>query len=218
METRHITVTGHGSVKVTPDVTRLTINNIGVRNTYDDTFELADKNNKALKKCLEDLNIDPNELRTFHFDISKKTKSVKDKYDNWKELFVGFELDQQMKIDLGMDTQLLGKLMKEIGRHVPEVEIEIGYTVKDVHAVELRMLEKAVIDAKEKAEIMAKAANAELSEIVSINYSHHDIYIYEETRNIRSNDEAMCCCDSSLNITPDDLGASDDVTVVWGLK
>ena len=218
METRAITVTGKGSVTLTPDVTRISLIIKGLRQTYNDTFELASQNNAVLKRCMANLKINENELKTTHFDIEKQFKSKKDRNGNWEEFFVGFKLDQHLKVDIGIDNKLLGNLVKEIGLHVPDVEIEIGYTVKDPRPAELRMVEKAVKDAKEKAEVMAKAANSELGNVISITYAWSELSIYTKTRNIHNCEEALCEPNTSLDITPDDLGASDNVTVVWELK
>ena len=35
---------------------------------------------------------------------------------------------------------------------------------------------------------------------------------------IHGADEALCCNEESLDITPEDLAVSDDVTVVWYLS
>ena len=79
------------------------------------------------------------------------------------------------------------------------------------------MLERAVKDAREKANIMAGALSCMLSEVSKINYSHEDIHIYSQARNIHSAAEAKASTAESLEITPDDLVISDDVTVEWVL-
>jgi uncharacterized protein YggE len=81
----------------------------------------------------------------------------------------------------------------------------------------LKMLGRAVTDAKEKAEIMAKAAGCQLGAVASITYDDQDIHTYSQARNIHSNKEAMASTESSLDITPDDLVMSDTVNVEWYL-
>ena len=51
--------------------------------------------------------------------------------------------------------------------------------------------------------------------ISNIYYSHQEITVYSEARNIHSNKEAMACDSNSLNISPDDLVMSDNVKVEW---
>ena len=119
-----------------------------------------------------------------------------------------------------MDTKVLSKLVKAIGEHIPAADIEIGYTVKDPRPAELRMLEKAVKDAKEKAQIMVKAAGAELGYIVNISYAWNELYVYHQSRCMTAGD--ACCNEMAapdgLDMTPDDIGASDNVRVTWSIK
>ena len=130
----------------------------------------------------------------------------------------GYELDHRVKMDLGMDNVLLNSIIKLIGKHLKQAEIELGYTVKDPRPVQLKMLERAVKDAKEKAEIMAKACGCKLGLVKSIDSSDQELHIYSQARTLHEPDEAVCSTPESLDITPEDLSASDEVTVVWYLS
>ena len=44
------------------------------------------------------------------------------------------------------------------------------------------------------------------------------VHIYSQARNLHCAEEAGCCDPSSLDITPEDLAASETVTVVWSLS
>ncbi len=123
-----------------------------------------------------------------------------------------------VKIDLGMDNILINKVVQLIGKYLKQAEINIGYTVKDSRPSQLKMLDRAVKDAKEKADVMAKACGCSLGLVKSINYSIEELHIYSEARQIHGADEAICCNAQSLDITPDDLSVSDDVTVIWYLS
>ena len=217
---REITVEGKGKVSFTPDVTRLTISIDGLRQTYNDAYELAAKNNNSLKSIVERQGLDPKKLKTTEFNIERSVDNVKDKLGNYHAQFLGYALKQNLKIDLGMDTKVLSKLVKAIGEHIPAADIEIGYTVKDPRPADLRMLEKAVKDAKEKAQIMVKAAGAELGYIVNISYAWNELYVYHQSRCMTAGD--ACCNEMAapdgLDMTPDDIGASDNVRVTWSIK
>ncbi len=116
-----------------------------------------------------------------------------------------------------MDNILLNKIVRLIGERLKQAEIEIGYTVRDPRPSQLKMLERAVKDAKEKAEIMAKVCGCSLGAVRKINYSWEEVHIYSQARTLHDADEACCCKPESLDITPDDLAVSDDVTVEWFL-
>lgn len=219
MEEKLITVTGKGNIHVVPDVTRLELSLVSLHDTYEDTYAQAKSNTDKLTGIMNELSLPKTLPKTIRLDIEKKTQSEYDKYNHYKgEKFLGFELDHHVKIDIGMDNVLLNSIIKLIGKNLKQAEINIGYTVKDPRPSELKMLERAVKDAKEKASVMAAAAGCKLGLVKDIDYSEHEIHIYSQARQIHDAKEAACCEPESLDITPDDLSVSDSVTVVWYLS
>lgn len=213
-----ITVTGRGNIHIVPDVTRLEVNVNGVFKNYADAYEQAKENSTWMVKILEFNGICSKLAKTIRIDISANMVSQYNKAGNYTGTKQeGYKLEQQMKIDLGIDNVLLNKIIRGIGKFIKCAQINIGYTVRDPRPFQLKMLERAVKDAQEKAAIMANAAGCKLDSVESINYSRQDIHIYSEARNIHDNAEADACCAECLDITPDDLVAGEDVTVVWHL-
>jgi hypothetical protein len=130
----------------------------------------------------------------------------------------GYDLNQRIKVDLGMDNVLVNNIVKGVGKFIQGAQISIGYTQRDPRPTQLKMLERAVKDAHDKAEIMAKAAGCELGEVKEIEYGEMEVHIYSEARAIHNAEEAKASTVNSLDITPDDLAVSDNVNVVWWLK
>lgn len=218
MEENLIRVTGSGNIHVEPDVTRIELSLTSLHDTYEDAYKQAKNDTDKLRKIMEELKLDAKLPKTIRFDIAKKTKNEYDDDGHFeREIFLGFELDHCIKIDLGMDRVLLNSVVRLIGRELKQAEISIGYTVKDPRPVQLKLLERAVKDAKEKATIMAKASGSKLGAVKHIDYSVHELYVYSQARNIHNADEAMCCEAASLDITPDDKAMSDNVTIEWYL-
>lgn len=214
-----ITVTGRGSIHVVPDVTRLEVSVRGVFPSYSEAYAKAKDNSAWMVKILEYNKLNGKLAKTINLDISEHHVTKCDKYGkvigSEKD---GYSLCQELKIDLGMDNVLLNKIVRGVGKFIEGAQINIGYTVRDQRPFQLKMLERAISDATEKAEIMAKAAHCKLGDVYSINYSRQDVHVYSQARNIHSNEEAMSCNAESLDITPDDFLVSDDVTVVWNLN
>jgi len=214
-----IHVTGRGAVHVVPDVTRLEVSIDRVYETYEEAYLKAKENSKWVVDILEYNGKSGKMAKTTRMDISEHTHS---KYDSAGHhigyVADGYSLDQRVRIDLGIDNVLLNKIVRGIGKFIEGAEIHIGYTVQDPRPAQLRMLEKAVKDAKEKAEIMAKALGCQLGDVININYGYQEVHVYAEARNIHSNAEATACTSDSLDITPEDLSVSDNVQVEWALK
>ena len=200
-------------------MTRVELTLQSIHDTYEEAYAQAKSNTERLSQIMKEVALDVTLPKTIRLDIDKKTQNEYDKFGNFKsKKFIGFELDHKVRIDLGMDNVLLNNIIKRIGKMLKQAEISIGYTVRDPRPSQLKMLERAVKDAKEKASIMAKACDCKLGLVKEINYSVQELHVYSQARMIHGADEAMCCNEESLDITPEDLAVSDDVTVVWYLS
>lgn len=218
MNEKLITVTGRGTICVAPDITRLVLTLISIHSTYEEAYVQTKTDIDKLASIMEKLQLDKTLPRTIHLDISKKIRNEYDKYDNYKgDIFLGYELDHRLKIDLGMDNVLLNKIIRLIGANLKQAEINIIHMVKDTRPYQIKMLERAVKDAKEKAVAIAKACGCKLGAVNSVKYSEHEIRIYSQARQLHEADEAMCSSLESLDITPDDMDVHDEVTIVWNL-
>lgn len=213
-----INVTGNGSIHVVPDVTRLDVRVESVFKSYEDAYQQAKENAKWIKQVLE-YNHKSGELaKTIRLDITDHTINEYDDDDHYVgQIKDGFDLEQRFKVDLEINPVLLNKIVRGIGKFVKDAQISIGYTIRDPRPFQLKMLERAVKDATEKAQIMAQAAGCQLGSVLNIHYGYQEIHVYSEARNIHSNSEAMACDSNSLDISPDDLAMSDNVKVEWEL-
>lgn len=213
-----ITVTGRGNIHVLPDVTRIEARIQCVFDTYEIAYQMAEDNLHDIGEVMKECGLSPQLPKTIRFDIDKSyhNEYIDGEYTG-KKIFDGYELTQQIKIDLGMDNKLLAKVVRTLGENITDMELTIGYTVKDPRPHQLKMLERAVKDAKEKACIMAMAAGCTLGNVKVIDYSLHEVHFYSQARSIDSPMEAACCNEASLDITPDDLCGGEDVTVTWFL-
>ena len=220
METEKIiTVTGRGNIHVVPDVTRVEVKINSILRSYDTAYQLAEANLKDIGEVVAKCGLPKSQPKTTHFSIDKHYHNVYDKgHYTGEQEFDGFELGQRIQINLGMDNVLLTKIVRGLGENLTDVEINIGYTVKDPRPHQLKMLERAVKNATEKAKIMATAGGCSLGLVKSIDYSEQEIHFYSQARNIGCAEEAAVCMENSLDITPEDLVGSESVTVTWYLS
>ena len=214
-----ITVTGRGNIHIVPDVTRLEVELASLFKSYDTAYQMAEANLKDIGEVMTKCGLSKTLPKTVHFSIDKSFHSVyKNGHYTGEEEFDGYKLNQKVQINLGMDNVLLTKVVRGLGENLTDVEINIGYTVKDPRPHQLKMIERAVKDATEKAKIMAAAAGCSLGLVKTIDYSEHEIHIYSQARNIAEPCEAAGCTEASLDITPEDLVGGEDVTVTWYLS
>ena len=218
MEISRISVQGKGAIHVVPDVTRLEVIIEQWFSDYGKAFAQAKENSSWMVKILE-YNKKPGSLaKTVKFNIEDFTENEYDDDDHYiRKKKNGFVLEHGIKIDLPIDNYLVNCIVRGVGKFIPSAQINIGYTLQDERPSQLKMLARAVSDARDKAKIMAEAGGCILGKVVSIDYHHQNIHVMSQARNIHSNTEAKASTPGSLDITPDDLVISDTVDVTFEL-
>lgn len=218
METPKISIQGKGSIHVVPDVTRITINISHHGKTYKEVYAKGKENSEWIRKILE-FNKKPGNLaKSLYFDVCEHTINIYDDEGSGEIVDVvkdGFDLSQSIKIDLPIDNVLVNNIVRGVGKFIPNAQVTIGFTVQDPRPYQLKMLKRAVTDAKEKAVIMVEAAGAKLGKVLEINYHLSHLEVYSQARNIHSNEEAKASTPDALDITPDDMVMSDSVDVIF---
>ncbi len=211
-----IRITGKGKIKVHPDTTRLTITLERTCKEYDKTLKRSAEMTEELKNLFENFGFEKSDLKTISFNIDTEYESYKEN-DVYKQRFEGYSFRHVLKIEFDSDNKLLGKILYALSHSPVCPEFKISYTVKNPEKAKNELLENAVQDAKEKAEVLTKAAGVQLKEIQNIDYSWGEVQF--ESRPILM-EENLETCESKnesydLDIEPDDIDAQDTVTVVW---
>ncbi len=215
---RTIRVTGKGRVSVTPDRIRLLIKQTNILDTYEKSIKDSAENKEYLNDQLCKIGFKKEDLKTTYFNVDTKYESYRDKHDNWKEKFLGYEYVHRMKIEFEKDNAILGKVLGVMSKCKGEPEFSIQFTVADPEASKNELLARAVEDSRTKAEVLTKAAGVDLGEIITIDYSWGELDIYS-----RPIDEVKCCSlrdtddDIGFDIEADDIDITDTVTVVWNI-
>ena len=219
---RVIKVTGTGNIRIKPDQTIIDLNFSNVRPTYEETLEAAANDVNIIKNALVEVGINKDVLKTTNFDVDTHYHSVKQEDGTYKSVFDGYVYHQSLVFTFDVDNKLLGKVLNKIGSLSVNPEFMIRYGVKDKEDAKNKLLASAVEDAKKKAEIISKAAGVKLGEILSINYSWLNVEFNTRPYGLYS-DKLMCCRakdknDFSIDIEPDDIERSDNVSLVFEIK
>lgn len=207
-----IRVMGTSFVKVAPDTTRLTFSIDSKHDSYEKAYNEASIGNKGLRDALEKLNIPKDSLKTSDFSIEKHREWIS-KEVRW---LTEYHLNQQLSIELPLDGILTSKVMSALGTAWPELEVNISFIRKDSHDAKLQILESAVKDAREKAEVIATTLGHKLGGIVSVDYSkrHIEIDVHDDGQLC----DEHCIGASPIDYTPEDIEAGDTVETVWYLE
>ena len=215
---RTIRVTGKGQIKVRPDMTRITMSLDGLYKDYNEALRLSSEDTETLKDILAGFGFERSDLKTLNFSVDTEYESYKDRDGSYKQRFTGYRYRHMLKVEFDSDNERLGKILYALANGKVRPEFRISYTVKDPEATKNTLLGKAVKDAREKASVLTEAAGIGLKDIQSIDYSWGEIDF--EYRPMDGGILAERCMAEptaaySLDIEPDDIEASDTVTVVW---
>ena len=215
---RTLRITGKGNVRARPDTTRITMTLAGMLPEYGDALKKSSEDTELLRELLKGFGFRETDLKTLRFDIDTEYESYKDR-GVYKERLVGYSWRHQMKVEFDSDNIRLGKILAALAGSRAKPEFRISYTVKDPEAVKNELLEKAVADARKKAEVLAGAASLALGSIQTVDYSWGkvDLEVSPMNQMVKMSEiEAAGEADAfAMNIEPDDIEMSDTVTVVW---
>ena len=219
---RTIRVTGKGNLSVKPDTVRLIMTMEGMKEEYDAALAESANMTEHLKEMFSDLGFERENIKTLSFNVSAEYESYQAKDKSWKRRFEGYKYVHRMKIEFPDDNKRLGKVLYKLGHSSVRPEFRIEYTVAEPEKCKDELLKNAVTDAKAKADVLSNASGVRLGEIVTIDYSWGEIDFVS-----RPMDKLMleeCCMrdcgpDESydIDINPDDIDVTDNVTVVWAI-
>ena len=214
-------ITGKGKVSVKPDIIRLNMTIEESYKEYEVTLSQSSETTKILKELFVSLGFKKDDLKTRSFDIDTKYESYKAKDQSWKKRLVGYTYTHRMLIEFDADNKKLGEILYALAHSVITPEIFIEYTVSDPEKHKDELLKNAIEDSKHKAEVLANAADIELGDIVSIDYSWGEInFVSEPIQNFAfaSAEKTMASTGYDIDIEADDIDVTDTVTVIWNMK
>ena len=214
---RVIKVTGEATVSAKPDIAVISFNVSELSQDYSEAVNGLDAFVNEIKTALSKLHIDVNLLKTASFNVNTEYEGYSDDKGVWKNRFTGYRATESLKLELGLDNKLLGELLTAVSAASAHPEINVRFSVKDKTKLKDRLISRAVKDSARKAKILCEAADVELGEVMTINYSFREPEIFSPTaynRGVGLMEAKAAMCD----ITPEDVSLTDSVTVLWEIK
>ena len=214
---RTIRVTGKGQIRLKPDTTRITLTLEGVDPDYSETLRRSSESTEQVRDLLMPFGFKRSDLKTLSFSVDTEYEGYRED-DVYKQRFIGYRYRHQMKVEFDSDNDRLGRILYGLAHCPVKPEFRLSYTVKDPEAAKNELLGKAVADAREKALVLTRAAGVTLKDIQSIDYSWGQIdFEIQPMRDMQYPLAPKAIEEESydLDIEPDDMEASDTVTVIW---
>lgn len=219
---RTIRVTGKGRLKLKPDTARITLSLEGTYPEYDEALRKSSEASEDVKSLLSGFGFERSSLKTLKFSVDTEYESYM-KNISYKKRFIGYKFSHIMKLEFGLDNELMGKLMYALAHCEANPEFRLSYTVKDTETAKNELLSKAVKDAKNKAFALTEAAAVALKNIQSIDYSWGEINLeVEPFKQIFYGNKfignQVNGASYDMDIEPEDIEAEDTVTLIWEIE
>ena len=219
--TRTIKVTGKSNVQASPDYTRISLTISDTLQEYDLCLAKSVEDMNIIVECIKQFGFDRKELKTSSFDINRKTEGYRDKHDNWKYRFIGYEYTENLNFTFKNDNEKLGRILYALAHLSIIPEINISYFCSDVETIKNQLLELAIKDAKKKAELLTGASGVKLCEILDIDYSWINVTFESDNMKFCQPMALEDCCASAaydVDFEPDDISTSDSVRITFRIE
>lgn len=217
---RTITIKGVGRLSLKPDQVAVSLSLDTIDPVYEKAMRAATAELAQLRAAIAGVGFAEDDLKTANFDIDTAYESDRDCDGNYRRRFVGCRVTHELKLELAYDTQRLSRTLGAIAACVAEPELTIRFTVKDRDGVNAALLESACVNAKQKAEILTRAAGVTLGTLLSIDYNWGELHLYSPTScSVGSADLAVNTgAPAGMAIEPDDIDVSDSTVFVWEIR
>lgn len=217
MEERTIRVKGQGKISVPPDTIEINMVLISVKPTYEEAMNAASKALDDLRNCLKSVGFEKEDIKTTRFAVNTKYENVRDDNGNYKNVFLGYEVTNNLKIEFEQNNIKLGRVLNALSACPSTPEFSILYKIKDDTKAKNLLLWNAIEDAKEKAKIMSQVAGVRLGKILSIDYTPGEIGIYREMYSVNKGLPLMAN-GAMIDLVPENLELEDSVIIVWKIE
>lgn len=208
-----ITVKGVGTAKTKPDYVEVALNLNGKNMDYVSAINQANEKIEKLQNAVFAVGYVKEDLKTLNFSANTSYE-----YDHGKQLFKGYVCAYRLKLGFDFTAEALAKTLTAIANSGADAEFSISFSVKEPEKVAEELLISATENARQKAEILAKASGKTLGELVSIDYNWGEINVISRSSYSLASSKCMAADGAVPEFEPDDIESDDTVTFVWEIK
>lgn len=161
---RILRVVGQEKIKESPDYTIVKIEFSRVKETYENALEETKINTNSINSIKEGIEFDNVSIKTINFRIDRN-------YDYDTKKYNGYRYNQGFEFSFDKNAKLLEDILKKSSEISVTPEVSVRYVLKDAKSAKEKLIQKCVMDAKNKALVIAEASNIKLGNIIRIDYT-----------------------------------------------
>lgn len=157
---RQITVVGQGEAKAAPDTT---IVQLGVQTDAASAQQALSDNSSRMQALIAKLK----ELGVADKDMQTSNVSINPRYNNDGKTVEGYQANNSLTVTIRNISQT-GALLDQVVAAGANSIGGIGFTINDPSAIQQQARDKAIADARTRANAMAKAAGGTVGQVLAI--------------------------------------------------
>ncbi len=210
---RTMKVQGKGTVATEPDITVLTFGISARKLDYSECMQDLNTQTDDLRARITEAGIERTELKTTSFDVRLNSH-----VSEGRHIFSGYEASHGLRIELPVDKDLLNRVLRLVAVGSSGFEIGIAFSVRDKEALRQSVLTEAVRTAKANAATLARASGITLGKLQQIDYGWTEVRFYDNIMTVPGGVDACSAPGADVDIDPEDIRASDIVTLVYEIE
>lgn len=206
-----ISVSGTGKVTGKPDVVKLTLGVSAEADTVQKARDQAAASLDAMIKSLKNNGIAEKDLQTQQFSIQPQYD-----YNDGNQRLRGFQVTNILNVtlrDINKTGQVVDDAVRAGGN---DTQIQgLAFTIENPDDLKQQAREKAVADAKAKAETLARSAGVTIGEAMNISETGYAPPVYYDASRAGVAGPAT---GESTPIQPGELDVTVDVSITWAIE
>lgn len=163
----YMEVRGLGEAKVQPDLVQVQIHLEAREMAYDNTLRALDKKTKSLLSVLRKAGLDEEQARVRNFSVYPNYV-----YRDGRQYDSGFVARQNIEVEFPNTRKRIDDFYEAFSKSAVDVPMDFTFALSDPKKAEIRnvLIDKAVADARAKAERLARASGVRLMTVYRIHY------------------------------------------------
>lgn len=210
---RTITVKGVGKVSASPDTIEISITISAIDKDYKTAVDSANRKLQALRSALKEVGFDTKQFKTEWFDVHAEYQ-----YQNNEKVFTGYSVNHALKLEFGMDKELLARTIDALSISDSDTDFNINFTVKDKETLTAQLIRSAAENARKNALILCEASGVTLGALQKINYIGSKLNICSPTAYSNGGRLRGISNEASADINPENISLNDSAEFVWEIS
>ena len=178
-----------------------------------------------IKEVLEKLGFSKEDMKTNSFSVAEEKRFD---YETKKEIKLGFSYRQSALVKFDYSMEKVANFIEKITELINAPKCKISFGIRDIEKVKNELLAQAYKKAREKAEVIANAAEKSLKDCLKTDFKPFEESYFSssningsnfgmETAKYRMGDNAIKATNEIImnTFTPEDIEISESIYCLW---